>query len=680
MRNNIVSPKACIVFAAILLAILSKATEGGTIYVDADATGANNGTSWTDAYIYLQDALTVALNGDEVWVAQGIYKPDQGGGNMLCDRTATFQLISGVVIYGSIGGESILSGDIGTPGDSSDNSYHVVTGSGTNDTALLEDFTVTAGNADGDYNYAEGDYDYAGGGIIGGSVTIKNCTFNRNHSSAFGGGIYGWSGTLIDCTLSHNYSDMFGGGMSKCSGTFTNCAFSNNDAGGGGVMYECGGTFTNCTFSNNEASLGGGGMWSSSGTFTNCTISNNETSMFGGGMWECAGTFTNCTFNGNRSEEFGGGMIVSSGTFTNCIFSDNWAPNGGVMFCCDGTFTNCSFGNNWGSDGGVMNKCHGTFTNCTFNNNRAENGGTIYEYSGSSTHITNCILWNDAPNEIYPSSGTAFVSYSCVQGGWPGVANINLDPLFLDTLGHLSPTSPCINAGNNADVPSNITTDLDGNPRIQGLFVDMGAYESSIFNLRPVADAGGNQTVAVGDTVLLDGSGSSDPDGDDLSFFWAFESLPEDSFSVLIDQDTPEPTFYADAVGEYIVSLIVNDGYIDSEPDIVTIIAIPPEDAAEETLIDVNEIIIVLPPESLNNENSANALSNKIDATLAMIDQGLYEDALDKLQNDILKKTDGCASEEGIPDNNDWILTCEEQAIVYPLIQRTIELLMRLIE
>jgi hypothetical protein len=61
-----------------------------------------------------------------------------------------------------------------------------------------------------------------------------------------------------------------------------------------------------------------------------------------------------------------------------------------------------------------------------------------------------------------------------------------------------------------------------------------------------------------------------------------------------------------------------------------------------------------------------------------MIDEGLYQDALNKLKNDILQKTDGCA-ETGQPDKNDWILTCEDQEKVYPLVLRAIELLERLL-
>jgi len=109
-----------------------------------------------------------------------------------------------------------------------------------------------------------------------------------------------------------------------------------------------------------------------------------------------------------------------------------------------------------------------------------------------------------------------------------------------------------------------------------------------------------------------------------------------------------------------------------------TTIDMPPEDAAVEALINVQAVINQLPPESLHNKNSANALINKIDAALAMIDAGLYQETLDKLENDILKKTDGCA-ETGMPDSNDWIITCESQSEVYPIVVHAIELLESLI-
>ncbi|MHC4425315.1 MAG: hypothetical protein ACYSYV_04365, partial [Planctomycetota bacterium] len=163
-----------------LLAAACTAATGRVIYVNADDTGANNGSSWANAYWCLQDALADAWLGDEIRVAQGTYKPDQhvvtiprlGPPQVTSsgDRTATFQLISGVTIKGGYAGpserdpdardielyETILSGDLnGDDGsdftNNSENSYHVVTGSGTSPTELdvLAGFTITGGNADG---------------------------------------------------------------------------------------------------------------------------------------------------------------------------------------------------------------------------------------------------------------------------------------------------------------------------------------------------------------------------------------------------------------------------------------------------------------------------------------------------------------------------------------------------
>ena len=102
---------------------------GGTIYVDVDANGLNDGSSWTDAYNFLQDALAeadVSPKPVDICVAQGLYKPDQGVGITPGDRTAAFQLINGVSLKGGYAGfgepdpnvrdfelyESILSGDL----------------------------------------------------------------------------------------------------------------------------------------------------------------------------------------------------------------------------------------------------------------------------------------------------------------------------------------------------------------------------------------------------------------------------------------------------------------------------------------------------------------------------------------------------------------------------------------
>jgi PKD domain len=209
---------------------------------------------------------------------------------------------------------------------------------------------------------------------------------------------------------------------------------------------------------------------------------------------------------------------------------------------------------------------------------------------------------------------------------------------------------------------------------IFGAESDSDSITVSFENVKPVADAGGNQSVIVGDTIFLDGSGSYDNNFDPLSYSWSFVSIPSESLAELSDANVVNPSLIVDKPGAYVVSLVVNDTFVDSDPANVTIMAITTEEAAAITLIETVERINLLDPESLKNKNLSNALTNKINAALAMIDEGLYEDALDKLEHDILGKTNGCA-EIGTPDKNDWIKTCDAQNQIYPQIVEVIELL-----
>jgi hypothetical protein len=102
-------------------------------------------------------------------------------------------------------------------------------------------------------------------------------------------------------------------------------------------------------------------------------------------------------------------------------------------------------------------------------------------------------------------------------------------------------------------------------------------------------------------------------------------------------------------------------------------------DAVADVLVTLKEAIADLHLECFHSRNSVKPLTKKIAVVLAMIDSGAYGAALDKLRNDLLKKTDGCA-ERGAPDKNDWIVTCEAQQQVYPLVVQAIELLQELIE
>lgn len=106
----------------------------------------------------------------------------------------------------------------------------------------------------------------------------------------------------------------------------------------------------------------------------------------------------------------------------------------------------------------------------------------------------------------------------------------------------------------------------------------------SFSNVKPVANSGGNQSVVVGDTVFLNGSGSTDANGDTITYMWSIVSAPAGSTAALIGANTATPSFIADAAGSYVVSLVVNDGFINSDPSNASITAISRQTAATEAL------------------------------------------------------------------------------------------------
>ena len=515
---------------------------GSVLYVDDTATGANDGSTWCDAYTDLQPALATATAGDEVRVAQGIYRPAGPGG----DRTATFQLVNGVALRGGYAGcgapdpddrdiaahETILSGDLSgddTPvactnnspncdsfgrlcvdnfciikQNNTENSYHVVTGSGTDTTAILDGFTITAGNADDIFlnNDGSGMFNETG------SPTVTNCTFSGNSASSRGGGMYNFNNsnpTMTNCTFSGNsHTGVFGaggGGMynsRNSNPTVTNCTFSHNSAKFGGGMNNCESnpTLTNCTFSENSATETGGGMDNDGNPMlTDCTFYGNQANNIGGGMYNVGNaTLTNCMFYANQANKNGGG-IANGGSpmLTNCTFSGNSAGVAGGMYNVgNATLTNCTFsGNSAGSflglgGGGMFNDSGGQLMliNCTFSGNSAAiNGGGMFAYL-SSPALINCILWGnsdeggmDESAQIHVDSSSPTVSYSIIQGlnTFAGNGNVGDDPLFVDASGQddtagtedddvrLLPGSPCIDAGNNdAVLPDSADLDDDG--------------------------------------------------------------------------------------------------------------------------------------------------------------------------------------------------------------------------
>ena len=432
--KKIAKLKMWLLMSVFMVAMVSTAA-GRTIYVDDDASVGGNGQSWGTAYKYLQDGLATAVSGDEIWVAAGTYKPDQVAANPggTGSRYATFQLKNSVALYGGFAGnetslyqrdwqtnETILSGDIGTAGVNTDNSRHVVTGSGTDDTAVLDGFTIMGGYADG----------WPGGGGMlnrGGSPTLGNCVFSANWTNRSGGGMCNnnnSSPTLANCKFSANWADQKGGGMynnEDSSPTLTNCMFIGNSANdGGGIynMHRSSSTLANCTFTGNSAVRWGGGMcgdWAGDSTLTECTFSENDSGWEGGGMYNGIGspTLTGCTFVGNSAVN-GGGMFNRDPvgpTLTNCTFSENSATgSGGGMGSCRGAnpkLINCTFSRNSAiEDGGGMRngrETSPTLIGCTFSANSARRGGGMqnegYGEIGASPTLTNCTFSENSATE-----------------------------------------------------------------------------------------------------------------------------------------------------------------------------------------------------------------------------------------------------------------------------------------
>ena len=412
------------------LFLFSSWSSAATIYVNAAAAGANTGANWTDAFTSLQSALAIAVNGDEIWVAQGLYKPsvqvDVNGSGGSDPREVTFQIPSGVALYGGFaGGEllltdrgraanpAILSGDIDnndlnldgnniaeTPADIvGNNAYHVIYTQSVSATTRLDGFIVTAGEA-GDFLPLGFSPNRRGGGWYNADMPPGDLS----------------SPTIENCRFSGNYADERGGALSIGSftaGTYAptirNCQFTGNEAlRSGGALYLLGdaSVVEDCYFTENRAtnisggdtgpgSGGGAYLIASNAQFTKCIFFNNSATGNPTGAFEGGGggaVYVN--HNTPSTDNIG----ASFPRFVSCSFMDNHAGgNGGA----------------WGgaamhlSDGGNLRV---SYVNCVFNiNTSTNNGGAMAFFARTISEpvvldpilepeITNCTFFNNVSN------------------------------------------------------------------------------------------------------------------------------------------------------------------------------------------------------------------------------------------------------------------------------------------
>lgn len=479
-------------------------------YVNAAAVGANNGTSWTDAFTDLQLALAEAQPGDEIWVKAGTYTPGPPG-----DEVSSFPMGDGVALYGGFAGTetsrsqrdwnahvTILSGDVGNDDEygsptwyigwniHSANSDHVLVAGGVGPTAVLDGFTITAGHS----------AFTAGSGLLveGGSPTVTNCTFLRNEAgwgAGAGMSVNNGSPAISHCLYTQNWCHICNGAGLYVTGASSpvieDCTFTENHA-----TADSGSTGQGCAIS----------LWNSAPvTIRRCTFQYNVTSRFSLGSIEYA--------RGAGISAFSSVVDVSD-----CIFHHNAADFGtGIAAWNEGSVTNCAF---WGntatfSSAGIM--CFAatpktlTVTNCSIAGNTGGEAVAFEAFYSAEIVLQNSIIWDNTATgeEVDPRdrqfNGNATIRYSCVKdlltappgedpynpADYPG--SFDADPLFVNRPAgdlHLSPDSPCIDAGGNPYVPAGVTMDLDqrarfcddpavpdtgtGSPPI----VDLGSYES----------------------------------------------------------------------------------------------------------------------------------------------------------------------------------------------------------
>lgn len=369
--------KQFILFVTLLFCNISQAT---VYYVNTTGNNSNAGTSWATAKLDVQEAINLAVSGDEVWIAGGTYKPtaDIFGSTAPTDnRDKTFYVPDGVKLYGGFDGsestllsrrnpnyfisyispsnyQTILSGDLGAAGNT-DNSYHVISsyadpgGVG----ITLDGLIIRDGNANGTGSQSITTPGFnsismarnRGGAIVLYSVStatvnwkINNCILLSNASTQPGGAIYTNFGNLIitNSIVANNSSTNSGAGLNYAS---------NSTTGDGSVKIE------NSVFSTNSTTSGVGGVQILAPliTISNSTFFANAGTTAGGfRISSTAGTanlnnslFYNNTISASATSAGADVVIPAALTtnMTNCFLQLASSAS------YNGTLTGCTFGN-----------------------------------------------------------------------------------------------------------------------------------------------------------------------------------------------------------------------------------------------------------------------------------------------------------------------------------------------
>lgn len=408
------------------------------VYVDANATGDANGTSWEDAFTDLMLALTIAQPNHTIWVARGVYYPVDPGGL----RTVSFNIPNGVEVYGGFAGtetdlsqrdwvanKTILSGDIGRDditedgvvtspdGIVGDNTAHLVTINNADESTVLDGLIITGAQATSTDFVQDG----AGMRMLNSSPILRNLVFSGNSAWANGGAIYSSnSNPVISNTRFVNNTAYDSGGAifnNNSNPKIDNASFSKNVAqqDGGAIANENNSspTIIDSSFSDNSANYSGAihNVGGSSPTITRVSFSGNSATRDGGAIschYNCKMIISDSQFTNNSTGPVGrGGGVVggpgSTPTMTKVHFSNNTAYAGGGVYVDNDsapTINNARFiGNEADSGGGVFlyNSAHLVMTDLLFAGNSARFGAGMTV--DSNLTLTNAVFIGNKAEE-----------------------------------------------------------------------------------------------------------------------------------------------------------------------------------------------------------------------------------------------------------------------------------------
>lgn len=448
---------------------------------------------WATAATSIQSAVNAGLDGCTVWITNGIYALDAA---VTVTKALTVRSLNGREVTVVDGQDAVRGFVVTDPG------------------AELRGLTIRRGYV----------WNQNGGGVLAtNGCLLTDCKVESNFAGSAGGGVYmGPGGVVSNCAVRANrIMGNYGIGIYAAGATVTDSEVLDNKSAGpdgyyGGGIYAVSSTIARCEIRGNTAYAHGGGVYADAGTVVSACLLAGNTNVhwqYGGGISLHGGSvIENSTVTGNRASWGGGGINVEHGDVSGCTVSFNRGGDPSGIRVVRGRVESCTLLGNQSSGiklegGSIRNSLitgngrgvwigpTGRVESCTIAGNEGDIAVGLYVPWGATGSMHNCILYgNEGSGGMafnYGVEGTLTATYTCSEPALPGEGNFDAPPEFVDPYGdyRLRPGSPAQDAGVNEPWMAG-ARDLDGQDRIAGGAVDLGAYEAAAGSLEvnPIAD------------------------------------------------------------------------------------------------------------------------------------------------------------------------------------------------